>query len=371
MRSVTVFKFVLQSVTAGLALAFVILILKPEWIPDVSRATGGTGVRQDDAVSYSRAVVIATPAVVNVHTAKAVASEPSPLLSDPFFKRYFADSPPAIPPQIARSRGSGVIMSAEGYVVTNHHLINGAEEIRVMLQDGREASAAVFGVDPDTDLAVLKVDLADLPAIAINQARQPRVGDVVLAIGNPFGVGKTVTMGIVSATGRNRIGLNNFEDFIQTDAAINPGNSGGALINPYGELVGINTAVYSDAGGSQGIGFAIPATLAHRVMQEIVDHGYVVRGWLGIEVQAFAKTETGDDIAVTVVNVLPKTPADRAGLQTGDVLVRIGETPVADPQSALNAIARVKPGNRVSLAIVRNGEAREVPVTVAQRPPEG
>ena len=371
MRSVTVFKFALQSVTAGLALAFVILILKPEWIPDNSRATGAAGSHQGDAVSYSRAVVIATPAVVNVHTAKAVASEPSPLLSDPFFRRFFADSLPATPPQIARSRGSGVIMSPDGYVVTNHHLINGAEEIRIMLQDGREASAAVFGVDPDTDLAVLKVELEDLPALAINQARQPRVGDVVLAIGNPFGVGKTVTMGIVSATGRNRIGLNTFEDFIQTDAAINPGNSGGALINPYGELVGINTAVYSDAGGSQGIGFAIPAALAHRVMQEIVDHGYVVRGWLGIEVQAFAKAEAGGDIAVTVVNVLPKTPADRAGLQAGDVLIRIGETPVSDPQSALNAIARVKPGIRVSLSILRNGEAREVPVRVAQRPAEG
>jgi serine protease DegS len=371
MRSVTVFKFALQSVTAGLALAFVILILKPEWIPNISRATGVAGAYQEDAVSYSRAVTIATPAVVSIHTAKAVASEPSPLLSDPFFKRFFADSVPAAPARVARSRGSGVIMSPDGYVVTNHHLINGAEEIRIMLQDGREARAMVFGVDPDTDLAVLKVDLEDLPAIAINQARQPRVGDVVLAIGNPFGAGKTVTMGIVSATGRNRIGLNNFEDFIQTDAAINPGNSGGALINPYGELVGINTAVYSDAGGSQGIGFAIPATLAHRVMQEIVDHGYVVRGWLGIEVQAFARTDAGGAGAVTVVKVLPKTPAERAGLRAGDVLTRIGEAPVADPQSALNAIARVKPGNRVAVAIVRNGEAREVLVTVAQRPTEG
>jgi len=371
MRSATVFKFALQSVTAGLALAFVVLILKPEWIPDISPAAGVTGGHRDDAISFSQAVLIATPAVVNVHTAKAIASVPSPLLSDPFFKRYFADTLPATPTKIARSRGSGVIMSSDGYVVTNHHLISGAEEIRVMLQDGREASARVFGADPDTDLAVLKIDLGDLPAIIINEARRPRVGDVVLAIGNPFGVGKTVTMGIVSATGRNHIGLNNFEDFIQTDAAINPGNSGGALINPYGELVGINTAVYSDAGGSQGIGFAIPAALAHRVMQEIVEHGYVVRGWLGIEVQAFTKTEAGGLAGVTVVNVLPETPAARAGLQAGDLLTRIDETPVADPQSALNAIARVKPGNRVSLGVVRDGEVREVIVTVAQRPTEG
>jgi serine protease DegS len=371
MRSVTVFKFALQSVTAGLALAFVVLMLKPEWIPPVSRAAGLAGGHQGSAISYSRAVIIATPAVVNVHTAKAVTGLPSPLLSDPFFKRYFADTLPETPTRVARSRGSGVIMDPEGYVVTNHHLISGAEEIWIMLQDGREARATVFGVDPDTDLAVLKIDLGDLPAIAINEARQPRVGDVVLAIGNPFGAGKTVTMGIVSATGRNRIGLNNFEDFIQTDAAINPGNSGGALINSYGELVGINTAVYSDAGGSQGIGFAIPAALAHRVMQEIVEHGYVVRGWLGIEVQAFANTDAGGPALVTVVKVLPKTPAERAGLRAGDVLTRIGDTAVADPQSALNAIARVTPGNRVSLGIVRGGEPREVLVTVAQRPTEG
>ncbi|NCF80155.1 MAG: PDZ domain-containing protein [Proteobacteria bacterium] len=371
MRSVTVFKFALQSVTAGLALAFVVLLLKPEWIADISRTTGEIRGQRDDVITYSRAVLIATPAVVNVHTAKAINSLPSPLSSDPFFKRYFADPLPATPTQIARSRGSGVIMSAEGFVVTNHHLIRGADEIRVMLQDGREASATVFGADPDTDLAVLKIELPDLPAIAINEARQPRVGDVVLAIGNPFGVGKTVTMGIVSATGRSRIGLNTFEDFIQTDAAINPGNSGGALINPYGELIGINTAVYSDSGGSQGIGFAIPAALAHRVMQEIVDHGYVIRGWLGIEVQAFARTEAGAPASVTVVNVLAKTPAERADLRAGDILTQVDDTPVADPQSALNAIARVKPGNRVSLGILRNGEARQVVVTVAQRPPEG
>ena len=370
MRSVTMFKFVLQSVTAGLALAFVVLMLRPEWIPNLGADKALTRASQDDVISYARAVAIATPAVVNIHAAKAVTSLPSPLLNDPFFKRYFADILPASPRRIARSRGSGVIMSPEGYVVTNHHLIRGADEIRIMLQDGREASATVFGTDPDTDLAVLKVELGNLPAITINEARQPRVGDVVLAIGNPFGVGKTVTMGIVSATGRSRIGLNTFEDFIQTDAAINPGNSGGALINPYGELIGINTAVYSDSSGSQGIGFAIPAPLAQRVMQEIIDHGYVVRGWLGIEVQAFAQTESGGPVAVTVVNVLAKTPADKAGLQAGDVLTRVDSTPVADAQGALNAIARVKPGNRVSLGILRRGEAREVVVTVAQRPPE-
>jgi serine protease DegS len=370
MKTVRALKFALQSVTAGLALAFVVLFLKPEWIPDLSAFRGATRDGHGDVVSYSRAVATATPAVVNVLATSTVGTLPEPLLKDPFFKRYFADSEPPTT-RVAPRRGSGVIMSPEGYVVTNHHLIRGANEIRIMLQDGRETSATVFGTDPDTDLAVLEIALGRLPTIAINKARRPRVGDVVLAIGNPFGVGQTVTMGIVSATGRSRIGLNTFEDFIQTDAAINPGNSGGALINPYGELVGINTAIYSDSGGSQGIGFAIPAALAHSVMQEIVDHGYVVRGWLGIEVQDFRESDGGRQAAVTVVNVLPKTPAAAADLRAGDVLTRIGDTPVDDPQSALNAIARIKPGNRVALGIVREGEPREVLVTVAQRPPQG
>ena len=218
---------------------------------------------------------------------------------------------------------------------------------------------------------MLKIELENLPTIAINESREPRVGDVVLAIGNPFGVGQTVTLGIVSATGRSRIGLNTFEDFIQTDAAINPGNSGGALINPFGELIGINTAVYADAGGSQGIGFAIPAALASRVMQEIVDHGYVVRGWLGIEVQAFPGADPGGPPEVTVVNVLPDTPAAFAGLRAGDVLTRVDDTAVVDPRSALNAIARVRPGTSLHLGILRGGAPRELEITVAQRPRDG
>jgi serine protease DegS len=366
MKTASALKFALHSVTAGLALAFVVLFAKPEWIPDLSALKSTTEESHDDVVSYSRAVATATPAVVNVLTTSTSGTLPEPLLKDPFFKRYFADAEPPTT-RVAPRRGSGVIMGAEGYVVTNHHLIRGADDIRIALQDGRETRATVFGADPDTDLAVLKIELGALPTIAINKARRPRVGDVVLAIGNPFGVGQTVTMGIVSATGRSRIGLNTFEDFIQTDAAIKPGNSGGALINPYGELIGINTAIYSDTGGSQGIGFAIPAALAHSVMEEIIDHGYVVRGWLGIEVQDFS--EPGRP-AVTVINVLPETPAAAADLRAGDVLTRVGDTPVADPQSALNAIARIKPGSRVELGILRDGEPREAQVTVAQRPPQ-
>jgi Do/DeqQ family serine protease len=370
MRAVAALKFILQSVTAGLALAFVILVMNPDLIPG-HRSTApapeaGPGA---DTASYAGAVSTAAPAVVNIHTASMVTDLPSPLLNDPFFKRNFGDTLPAPPVPIARSRGSGVIMSEAGFIVTNHHLISDADEIRVLLYDGRETSASVFGADPDTDIAVLKIDLEVLPTIAINDARQPRVGDVVLAIGNPFGVGQTVTMGIVSATGRRRIGLNTFEDFIQTDAAINPGNSGGALINPFGELIGINTAIYSGTGGSQGIGFAIPAVLAVRVMEEIIDHGYVVRGWLGIEVQALLPGVSAYSASgVVVVNVLPDTPAESADLRPGDLLTRVDEAMVDDPEQALDAIARVKPGTQVELGIVRDGEPRTLRVTVAQRP---
>ena len=361
-------KFVLHSVTAGLALAFVILVMKPEWIPagrdlyDSARDDAAGGI------SYARAVTAATPAVVNVYTTGSDGGVQAPLLEDPFFSRYFSDSDQGPGARDTPRRGSGVIMSAEGYVVTNHHLIRDADTIRVLLQDGREAGAVVFGTDPDTDLAVLKVDLENLPTIAINAERRPRVGDVVLAIGNPFGVGQTVTMGIVSATGRSRIGLNTFEDFIQTDAAINPGNSGGALVNPYGELVGINTAIYSDTGGSQGIGFAIPAALASRVMEEIVDHGYVTRGWLGIEVQDFPAPGGDSAGAVAVVDVLEDTPASRARLRAGDVLTRIDEMPVYDAYGALNVIAQIVPGTEVTLGILRDGAPLDVAVVVAQRP---
>lgn len=368
MRLKTLLKFVLHSVTAGLALAFIILFLKPEWIP-AGRTPHDTAREEAvNGISYARAVSAATPAVVNVYSAPATGAAGATLLDDPVYERYFSDSAQGGERREGPRRGSGVIMSAEGYVVTNHHLIRDADTIRVLLQDGREADAIIFGTDPDTDLAVLKVELEDLPTIATNTDRQPQVGDVVLAIGNPYGVGQTVTMGIVSATGRSRIGLNTFEDFIQTDAAINPGNSGGALVNPFGELVGINTAIYSDTGGSQGIGFAIPAALASRVMEDIVDRGYVVRGWLGIEVQDFPAAGGGMPAAVTVVEVLAATPASRANLRAGDVLTRIDDSPVYDAHSALNLIAQIEPGTEVSLGIVRDGAPLEVPVTVAQRP---
>ena len=364
----TLLKFALHSVTAGLALAFIVLFLKPEWIPAGRAVHDAARQRALDGVSYASAVTAATPAVVNVYTARAAAGAHAPLLDDPFFTRYFADSEQDPGGHDTPTRGSGVIMSAEGFVVTNHHLIRDADNIHVLLQDGRRADATVFGTDPDTDLAVLKIELEDLPTISINTTRQPQVGDVVLAIGNPFGVGQTVTMGIVSATGRSRIGLNTFEDFIQTDAAINPGNSGGALVNPYGELVGINTAIYSDTGGSQGIGFAIPAALASRVMEEIVNHGYVVRGWLGIEVQEFPAAGGDAPGAVTVVDVLADTPASRANLRAGDILTRIDASPVYDAYEALNVIAQIEPGKQVTLGILRDGAPLDVPVRVAQRP---
>ena len=236
-------------------------------------------------VSYADAVALASPAVVNIYTQTIVQQEVHPLFDDPFFRNFFdADS---IPQQerIQSSLGSGVILSPQGYIVTNNHVITGADSIVVALKDGRESIAEVIGTDPETDLAVLKVSMSELPSIAILESDKSRVGDVVLAIGNPFGVGQTVTMGIISATGRHSLGINTYEDFIQTDAAINPGNSGGALIDAYGNLIGINTAIFSKSGGSQGIGFAIPSNLTKQVMKDLIKHGRVVRGWLGIEIQ--------------------------------------------------------------------------------------
>nr|VFJ93169.1 MAG: serine protease DegS [Candidatus Kentron sp. H]VFJ94050.1 MAG: serine protease DegS [Candidatus Kentron sp. H]VFK00714.1 MAG: serine protease DegS [Candidatus Kentron sp. H] len=405
MRLIQSTKLLYWVTTAGLAGAFVVVFLFPELLrndavltfaENQAQSWRGTPVREASAnphssmgigvVSYADAVENASPAVVNIHTAKVVTRRVAPLLDHPFFRDFFGSDDPVLRhffgdrsgrgstrKRIETSLGSGVIVDRKGYILTNHHVIAGADEIKVMLQDGRSTQAKVVGTDPDTDLAVLRIKLDKLPAVVLGRSKALRVGDVVLAIGNPFGVGQTVTMGIVSATGRDRLGINTFEDFIQTDAAINPGNSGGALINPHGELIGINTAIFSKSGGSQGIGFAIPVSLARDVMEQIIEHGFVARSWLGIDAQditpklaeSFRLKNTD---GVLVAGVLRRGPADVAGMIPGDVITHVGKAPVKDAHDLLNIIARIRPESTAALRIVRDGRKKTIRAKVEQRP---
>jgi Do/DeqQ family serine protease len=288
------------------------------------------------------------------------------------FRRFFGDQL-GQDPQRASSLGSGVIVSTAGYIVTNFHVVEAADEIEVALADGTQLPAKVVGADPETDLAVLRVNAERLQAIAFGQSEQLRVGDPVFAIGNPFGVGQTVTSGIVSALGRSGLHINTFENFIQTDAAINPGNSGGALIDAQGNLVGINTAIYSRSGGSMGIGFAIPVSTARMVLDQIVKSGEVTRGWIGVEVQEItpALTESfklGDTRGAIIAGVLRGGPADRAGVKPGDILTAIDQAPVTNPQSMLNVVAALQPGSSAKMTLRRKAQTLELAVTVGQRP---
>ena len=324
-------------------------------------------------VTYADAVVIAAPAVVNLYTTKVINKPAHPLFEDPQFRRYFGDNGPK-QRRMESSLGSGVIMSPEGYILTNNHVTTGADQIVVALRDGRETLARVVGSDPETDLAVLKIDLKSLPSITIGRSEGLRVGDVALAIGNPFGVGQTVTMGIISATGRNQLGLNSYEDFIQTDAAINPGNSGGALVDANGNLTGINTAIFSKSGGSQGIGFAIPVKLAMEVMKSIIEHGQVIRGWLGIEVQPLTK-DLAESFGLTgrpgivVAGIFRDGPAQKAGLQLGDVILSIDGEPAGDGRKSMNQVARIKPTDKVAILVMRNGKEIKLSAEIGLRPP--
>ncbi|MCE8012766.1 Do family serine endopeptidase [Billgrantia desiderata] len=328
--------------------------------------------RQQGPVSYSEAVEKAAPAVVNIYSTRVVAREEHPLMSDPFFRQFFGDDLPT-QQRLLSSLGSGVIVSEDGYVLTNHHVIDGADEIQVALRDGREILAEVIGTDPESDLAVLRIELDNLPVIEISDTNDVAVGDIAMAIGNPFGVGQTVTMGIISATGRSHLGLSAYEDFIQTDAAINPGNSGGALVNAEGALVGINTAIFSRTGGSQGVGFAIPMRLASTILDDLVTQGRVIRGWLGVEAQ-----EMTQDLAasfglqaprgVVISGVVPEGPAAVAGLRPGDVLLEVDGRPILDARAAMSDIAAIQPGATLPLTLVRSGETFTVDLEVGERP---
>jgi serine protease DegS len=376
--------FFFQVLTALLAALIFVLFFKPELLQrpapvveiteQAAAPAGAADPRSMGPVSYADAVERSAAAVVNIYTAKLVTEQRNPLLDDPFFQRFFGDQLPAPRQRLETSLGSGVIVSANGYILTNNHVIQGADEIRVALANGDTPQAKVIGTDPETDLAVLKINYVKLPAITLGKSEALRVGDVVLAIGNPFGVGQTVTLGIVSATGRSQLGISTFENFIQTDAAINPGNSGGALINALGQLVGINTAIFSKSGGSQGIGFAIPAALARDVMQQIIESGRVVRGWLGVEAQDLTpelaesfKLEVG--AGVLIAGVLRKGPAEVAGLRPGDILTHINDVHVDSSFTLLNIIASHKPGQALQLRVLRAGKELELNAEVAERPP--
>ena len=322
--------------------------------------------------TYAEAARKALPAVVNINTTKQVRLPQHPLMNDPFFRRYFGQGEDSRPQRVS-NLGSGVIVSTDGYILTNHHVVDAADEIQVSLPDGRNLPAELVGTDPDTDLAVLRVRQTGLNAITFAKPDSVRVGDVVLAIGNPFGVGQTVTMGIVSGLNRSHLGINTFENFIQTDAAINPGNSGGALVDASGNLVGINTAIFSRSGGNLGIGFAIPVSLARQVMQQIIAHGGVTRGWVGIEVQDITP-EIADSFnlqnteGALIAGVLRGGPADRAGIRPGDILVRVNDQPVADSSSLLNLIAALPPGKQAVLGLIRKQTRMQFLVKVEKRP---
>ena len=346
---------------------------QPGWQPPKSEPvdTKKLGDNPNAAVaSYHNAVAVAAQSVVNIYTTQKI--EEHPYMNDPMMRRYFEYHGIPNGESDNTNLGSGVIISQDGYIVTNSHVISKADNIIVMLNDGRKATAKVIGNDVESDLAVIKVDLTGLKPLGFRE-QSTQVGDVVLAIGNPFGVGQTVTQGIISATGRTGLGINTVEDFIQTDAAINPGNSGGALVDAYGQLVGINTAIFSRSGGSMGIGFAIPTEIVKLVMNGIIKDGKVRRGWLGIELQSSMKdpTKLGDDTqGVEVMNVMPDGPAAKAGLQKGDIITAMDNKPVDDANTLIQMVARKAPNSVVNLQVMRNKAQSSVNVTLGERQPQ-
>ena len=363
-----------------LAALFIVATLKPQWLRGLPssagitllQATGANGAHRPTG-SLSGAAQTASPAVVSINTSQNRGKNPH--AQDPWFRFFYGDQDDSAPGGL----GSGVIVSPEGHILTNNHVVEDADDIEVVLTDGRHATAKVLGTDPDSDLALLKISMDKLPVIVLGQSENLRVGDVALAIGNPFGVGQTVTSGIVSALGRNQLGINTFENFIQTDAAINPGNSGGALIDVNGNLIGINTAIYSRSGGNMGIGFAIPVSTALKVMKDLMANGKVTRGWIGVEPQDLSPelaatfnlpTDTGKEAlsGVVITGVLQNGPAAKAGLRTGDVIVKVNRQAIGNVSELLSTVAGLQPGAQASVQVWRRQGLTDITVTPGQRP---
>ena len=367
-----------QTVTVAVAVLFVVTTLKPGWLPtqpSVIALQEAQPVIEDDKRSlgsYREAARAALPSVVHIYTTQQIKQQKHPLLDDPIFRHFFGERPEG-QPQRNSGLGSGVIVSPNGYILTNFHVVEAADDIQVSLNDGSTHKARVVGSDPESDLAILQIKAEKLPIITFGQMDDLRVGDVVLAIGNPFGVGQTVTMGIVSALGRTHLGINTFENFIQTDAAINPGNSGGALVDVHGNLVGINTAIYSRTGGNHGIGFAIPVSSARSIMEQIIQNGTVTRGWIGVEAQEItpelAESFGLPDIeGALIAGVVRGSPADVAGVRPGDVLLAVAGKVVKNPQTMLDLIAALKPDERAGFRLRRDKNIIELQVKIGKRP---
>lgn len=370
-----------QTVTVALALLFIVQTLKPELLPNAARS--GVVTLQESApqaldgknlvMGVSAAAQKAMPSVVNIFTSTVIKTPIHPFMDDPRFRFFFGD-PRDMEPQSSSSLGSGVIVSEDGYILTNHHVVEAADQIEVALADGRKTKAHVIGSDPETDLAVIKVELpGKLPAITFGHPEQAQVGDIVLAIGNPFGVGQTVTMGIISALKRSHLGLNTFESFIQTDAAINPGNSGGALVDVSGNLIGINSAIYSPNGGSLGIGFAIPASIVKKTMEQIIQSGSVTRGWIGAGVQELTPElaesfKLGSTKGVLITEIIRNSPAEQAGIKTGDILIAIDGMAINDWNTMLETVTNFPPGKVVTARLMRDGVEMSLPVKIGKRP---
>lgn len=367
-------KFLAQCIITGLAIAFLVLMLKPDIFQNITTqltTTNNLNNSQNYAYSYANAVQITSPAVVSIYTFKQ--TRDAQTTSAKIIKKNFKPDNNTIIKPYPLSLGSGIIFDRQGFILTNYHVISRANIIKVMLNDGRTATASIVGTDPDTDLAVLKINLADLPSIKLGNSSHIRVGDIVLAIGNPYDVGQTVTQGIVSATGRKGLGLNTYENFIQTDAAINPGNSGGALINAKGELIGISTAIFSHSGGSQGIGFVIPINLAKQVLTDIIKNGEVIRGWLGLmpdNINQHLAKQLGYKLShgVIITGLSANGPADQAGLKSGDIILSIGQTKIINTRHLMDIIANQKPGSRTMLTGIRELRPFTVIVTIGRRP---